>query len=566
MATIIDDSVNKRDNSTPDLPGKWQSSEKWFVWAVIGIVLLVTSIPYMYAYLSTPVDKVFMGIMLDVPDHAQYFSWMKELTTQNLAANKMTPEVNQPLFFNLLWWSLGRLGKLTGLDFAVMYQLMRVAAIILFLLVAYRMCRWFLKDDPRRKTAFLLISFTSGLGWILVMIKYLSGNELLFPLDVYIAEGNTFLGMLGYPHFIAAALYIFSFELLLRGQVKGQLRYAVWAGLFTLFLGWQHAYDLVSIYTVWLAYAILLTIREKKLPWYAIKSGLILGVISVWPALYSVMLTSLDPVWKAVLKQFANAGVYTPNLLHLPILFGITFVLALIGLIYMNPLRLKKLDDRQLFLVGWFVITFGLIYLPVDYQIHLLNGWQVPMSILAVIAIFDVLAPRVLKSNSRLAKLKPTTMQWILAAGILVLVIPTNLYLWTWRFVDLSRHSYPYYLYKDELDAMGWLENNAGPEDVVLSSLTTGQYVPALTGMHAYLAHWAQTLDFFSKSQNVDDFLQGNLDEEKQMQILKDGSVDYVFWGPAEKAAGSAAALNLSVLKPVYTNPLVTIFRVGNIN
>jgi hypothetical protein len=340
----------------------------------------------------------------------------------------------------------------------------------------------------------------------------------------------------------------------------------VWAGLFALFLGWQHAYDLVSIYAVWLAYAILLTIREKKLPWFTIKNGLILGVISVWPALYSVMLTSLDPVWKAVLKQFANAGVYTPNLLHLPILFGITFVLALIGLIYMNPLRLKKLDDRQLFLVGWFVITFGLIYLPVDYQIHLLNGWQVPMSILAVIAIFDFLAPWVSKSNSRLANLKPSTMQWILAAGILVLVIPTNLYLWTWRFVDLSRHSYPYYLYRDELDAMSWLENNARPEDVVFSSLTTGQYVPALTGLHAYLAHWAQTLDFFSKSKNVDDFLQGNLDKERQMQILKDGSVDYVFWGPAEKAAGSETALNLSVLEPVYTNPLVTIFRVGNIN
>ena len=309
---------------------------------VIGIVLLVTSIPYMYAYLSTPADKVFMGIMLDVPDHAQYFSWMRELTTQNLAANKMTPEVNQPLFFNLLWWSLGRLGKLTGLNFAVMYQLMRVAAIILFLLVAYRMCRWFLKDDTRRKTAFLLISFTSGLGWVLVMVKYLSGNELLFPLDVYIAEGNTFLGMLGYPHFIAAALYIFSFELLLRGQVKGQLRYAVWAGLFTLFLGWQHAYDLVSIYVVWLAYAILLATRDKKLPWYAIKSGLILGVISVWPALYSVMLTSLDPVWKAVLKQFANAGVYTPNLLHLPILFGITFILALDWSDLFEPTALEK--------------------------------------------------------------------------------------------------------------------------------------------------------------------------------------------------------------------------------
>ena len=144
---------------------------------------------------------------------------------------------------------------------------------------------------------------------MLVVIKYLTGNELIFPLDVYIAEGNTFLGILGYPHFITAALYIFIFDLVLRGQRKGQLRYAVWAGLVALFLGWQHAYDLVSIYAVLLAYAAFLLLRDKKLPVYIIWSGLIIGFISVWPALYSVLLTSMDPIWKEVLKQFANAGV-----------------------------------------------------------------------------------------------------------------------------------------------------------------------------------------------------------------------------------------------------------------
>ena len=213
------------------------------------------------------------------------------------------------------------------------------------------------------------------------------------------------------------------------------------------------------------------------------------------------------------------------------------------------------------------MITFGLIYLPVDYQIHsiewLAGAYGHPgcyRDFRCSGAVGCEIKPPVVRTETL------PRCNGSLAAGILVLVIPTNLYLWAWRFVDLSRHSYPYYLYKDELDAMGWLENNARPDDVVFSSLTTGQYVPALTGMHAYLAHWAQTLDFFTKSKNVDDFLQGSLDTERQMQILKDGSVDYVFWGPAEKAAGSEEALNLSVLKPVYTNPLVTIFRVGNIN
>ncbi len=564
MTDNIVDTHKDQNWNEPALPGKWLSSEKWFVWAVIAVILLVTSIPYVYAYLSTPADKQFMGIMLDVPDHAQYFSWMRELSTQSLASNKMTPEANRPLFFNLLWWGLGRLGRLAGVGYAVMYQLMRVSAIILFLLVVYRLCRWFIQDEIIRKTAFLMITFTSGLGWLLVVIKYIGGKEMLFPLDVYIAEGNTFLGMLGYPHFIAAALYIFTFDLLLRGQAQGKVHYAVWAGIFTLFMGWQHAYDLVSVYAVWLAYAVLLAIRDRKLPWHAIRSGVILGAISVWPALYSVALTSMDPVWKAVLKQFANAGVYTPNLLHLPILFGFTFLLAVYGIIRMNPLRIKALDDRKLFIVGWFLVTFLVIYLPVDYQIHLLNGWQVPMVILAVAVIFEVIAPWATRITRKSLQLKPEMTRRIVALGVLVLIIPTNLYLWSWRFLDLSRHTYPYYLYKDELDAMGWLEKNAQPEDVVFSSLTTGQYIPAMTGTHAYLAHWAQTLDFFTKTQNVDNFLQGNLDRTEQLRLLTEGSVDYIFWGPAEKAYDETWTPDLSILKPAYQNGLVTIYRVDN--
>jgi hypothetical protein len=75
-------------------PADKKVSEWRFVIVTIIVVLVVTSIPYIYAYLSTPADKQFMGILLNVPDHAQYFSWMRELTYANLAANKLTPEPN----------------------------------------------------------------------------------------------------------------------------------------------------------------------------------------------------------------------------------------------------------------------------------------------------------------------------------------------------------------------------------------------------------------------------------------------------------------------------------------
>jgi hypothetical protein len=541
-------------------------SEWWFVVATIVIVLAATSLPYVYGYLSTPPDKQFMGIMLDVPDHSQYFSWMRELTHSSLASNKLTPEPNRPLFFNLLWWGMGRLGKWAGLDYAAMLQVLRVVAASLFLLLAYWMCARFFDDRLMRRTAFLVITLTSGFGWILILLKYtLTRPNLLFPQDVFIAEGNTFLGIMAYPHFIAAALYILCFDLILRGQAKQQLRYAVAAGLVAIFLGWQHAYDLVSVYGVVGALVVLQLLRDRRLPVFLIKSGLILGLISWWPALYSVILTSADPIWKQVLKQFANAGVYTPNLLHLPILLGPAFLLALFTAIKDRPLVLKGLNDDHLLLRSWFWITFALIYLPVDYQIHLINGWQVPIAILATKGLYDYGTPFVQKIvEPKQWKWSPEAIRRGLATVLIIIVLPTNLYLWVWRFTDLSRHDYPYYLYKDEIAAFAWLEDNAQPDDVVLSSLTIGQYIPAMTGTHAFLAHWAQTLDFFGKSEMVHEFFAQTTMDDRRQQIAQTYHVRYVFYSAAEQALGKYAPESSSFLKLVFSRPGAKIYAVQN--
>ena len=220
-----------------------------FVLIIIAVVLVLTSIPYLYAYLSAPPDKQFMGIMLDVPDHGQYFSWMRELSTSALASNKLTPEANEPVFFNLLWWGLGHLKRWFGLSLDLTFQLFRLVTGGLLLATGYLVIARFLGEVEQRRAAFLVFTFGSGFGWVLVLLKYTVTNGVLYyPLDVFIAEGNTFLGIMAYPHFIAAALYILVFILFLESLAKKQIRYAVFAGLFAQFLGWQHAYDLVLVY------------------------------------------------------------------------------------------------------------------------------------------------------------------------------------------------------------------------------------------------------------------------------------------------------------------------------
>ena len=192
-----------------------------------------------------------------VPDYPEF---------QGDFANTSAVTSNCTGYFNLLWWMIGRLSKLLGFGFAGGYQLLRIFGTVLFLILIYHFCAGFFQSRLARRTAFLVASLTSGFGWVLVVLKYtLADGKLFFPLDVYVAEGNTFLGIMGYPHFIAAGLYLGVFALYLHGQTTNTLRPIVVAGLWGQFLGWQHAYDLVLVYGIIGAYGLIIAIRDRRI-------------------------------------------------------------------------------------------------------------------------------------------------------------------------------------------------------------------------------------------------------------------------------------------------------------
>lgn len=531
-----------------------------FVVAVALGVLALTSLPYLYGWLSAPAGLSFRGMMLDVPDHLQYFSWMRELAAAPLAANKLTPEPNPPIFFNLLWWGLGRAAGWLGLGYAGIFQMLRWAATLLFAVVVYRLAARVFLSTAQRRAAFLLVFFGSGLGWLLVVLKYtLTRGELLFPLDLYTAEGNTFLCILAFPHFVAAALYAVVFDVMLGIGRTRPLRAALIAGLLALFFGWQHAYDLIIVWAVLGTWVLLIALRDRRIPW-PLAGGLALVVlISVWPALYSLLLTRWSPIWREVLAQFDNAGVFTPPPWRLPLLLGLPFLLALAVALRDRPWRLKGVSDTDLLVRGWFWVSFLLIYLPVDYQIHMLNGWQIPIAFLATRGLFEWLAPAARRGWGRLRAFPLERVQRGAVALALLLVLPANLYLFTWRFVDLSRHAMPYYLRSDEVSALRWLEAHAQPDDVVFSSLEFGQYVPAETGAHAFLAHWAQTADFYTKQEIVRRFYAGEASAE-DLGALDAFSVDYVVAGPQEHLLGAFDPASLEGWRPQFEAGEVVIY------
>jgi uncharacterized membrane protein len=150
----------------------------------------------------------------------------------------------------------------------------------------------------------------------------------------------------------------------------------------------------------------------------------------------------------------------------------------------------------------------------------------------------------------------------VLYVVLLITLLPTNLYLWAWRFIDLRRYDYPFYLHKTELAAMRWIEQQSNPNAVVLSSLTVGQYLPMVTGKPAYLAHWAQTLNFFEKRENVQAFFVAETSDTQRQQMLQKHNIQYIFFGPAERQLGGYNPATSPYLTLVFETPDVKVFEV----
>jgi hypothetical protein len=517
----------------------------------VGIValLLLTGLPHLYAGLTSPADRQYMGIVSDVPDTAQYFSWLRAHQHSLIVSNLMTPEPNQPAFFNLLWFVLGRLTLWTGMSMAAAFQLLRLVAGAAFGFVLFWLFGLLAQDRGERWLATALVLVGGGVGWIWAVEKYLSRrSDLLYPLDAQVAEPNAFLSMVGYPHFLlAAALVLAIFGLFLVAERTGRTRYHVLAAALALTLGLQHAYDLITIYFVLGAYLLLRWWNTRQFPWHSAIGLTLIGLISSPPAAYFTYLTTHDPIWRRVLAQFSNAGVYTPNPLHLLIVLGPQLPLAAAAL----PGLWRRRTDADLFLLAWAVVGFGLLYIPTDFQIHMLNPYQVPLALLAV-------------RTARRFAAAPGGYAWLrrwAPAALLLIAIPVNIYLLGWRFVDLGRHRAPYSLHRDEVSALEWLDRQAG-DVVVLSDETLGQYVPALSGKRAVLAHWAQTVDYFTKRDEVARFFSPAAADTERAAVLQRYDVAYVLAGEDELSAGARVALEDAPLEKVFESPNAIVYRV----
>lgn len=525
------------------------------------LIMAVSVFPYLYAYLTTPPGMHFSGWLGSPGEHNVYLMWMRQAAEGKwLFENKMTIEPHRAVLFMPFWLALGKLAGGLHLSPIFIYHGVTVFSIYLLLATSYFFGAHFFSSPVKRKTALVLVSVSSGLGWLFGLLTWWTGEErfLYMSLDLYGHETTIFRILHQNLHTTWGIIFLLGGMLCLWLTVRQlKWRYAVAGGLLALAAAAINPQRVATLAGSAFLFWLLLSWQEKKLRLDLVKFYAVIFLLPAPLMLYYYYMGTQEAVWRETYtKVYLSAG----NLWQHIFGYGLIWPFVLVGV--WGTWRSKRLGD--LFLLAWIFSTWLLFQVPISQPIRFLAGMHIPLALLMTRGLFLALALVRLKFTGWRNYMSFTTLKWLAVVSLVFSTLPTNLAL---IVNDILFHQhlddYPTYISQDMLDAVKWLEKNVKPAEPVLASFVTSSMLPGYSGNKVYSGSWTFTVDAEEKQRQVEWFYETNLDKQHCIFLLENG-IRYVFIGHFEKSLGSPDFNQFSLLHSRYQNPSVTIYEVDN--
>jgi hypothetical protein len=518
------------------LPGRASRKEKrWALrWALVIVGL--TCLPFLVAWLLTPADALYTGLLINHYDGESYYAKMQQGARGDwLFHLAFTPESHDGAFIFTFYLALGQLAAALGLPSPLVYHLARALAGLFLLLVAYQFIARFLEQVWTRRAAFLLLGLSAGFGWLLAPLGIMTA-------DLWVAEGFTFLSILANPHFplaIGLMLLIFLCVLDLEGQRPQPPRLLGSAGL-GLSLAWIQPFAVPIVLVVSGVYLVLFGWRERRLPWGEIAVSGATAIAAAPIMIYDLYVYNTNPA----LAAWSDQNL-TPSLppWDYALAYGLILLLALGGI----GIALRRRARRDLFLLAWVGSVVVLLYVPFALQRRFITGLHVPLTILAALGLERFVWPRV------------GARQRALVTGLLVgLTALTNLFVPLVSVTGVAQGRHPLVMTADEAAACAWLGQNTTWTDTVLAPVDSGHFVPAWAGNRVVYGHPFETIDAETKEAEVTHFFSPDTTTAERRALLDRYGVRYILV-PSPETQLDLAALDLA---PAWIGDDAVLYRV----
>lgn len=544
------------------------SRSEWLqVIVITAVLVLLLHLPYQLGYFA-PADTEFTGLAVNIED-GSYLAAI-EMGRQGLWTYQIrfTSEPHDPVYLYEFYVGAGQAARLLNLDTPTMWHLSRSVMNVFMFLTVFGFIAFYLPTAAQRRAAFLLAALGSGFDLTLLPWETLDRLSAA-PLDIRMPEAHLFFSALTYAHYGAAVggltlLFWSGLRLLTESlALTKQIALMVLAALCNLILLIVHPFLIFLTLLVLGLFWLYRAVSARRILW---RDGIVLLMIYI-PSL-PFLLYYRDVLANNTVIAIWNAQAVTlsPSPLHYLLAYAPYLLLAGWGVAKMRG-ALDAQPSRVLLWL-WVLAVALLLYAPIGAQRRFVEGLQVPLAILATLALFEVALPRVERARwfQALAS-RPNYsirgMQNLLVLLLVLFLALPNLYLYVSSLLQLGVvQPYPLFRPRTEIEAMEWLHENAHRDDLVLSSYFTGSYLPFRADTRTYIGQRYETIDFENKLQTVEHFFSTMSDAERRA-FLQQNHAAYVFYGSAERALGQFDPNSAPYLVPVWNNAQVTLFRVG---
>lgn len=533
-------------------------AHEWlFPLGLAASVFALGSLPYLYGYWTCGEDEVFMGFVGRGTNAASsYFAFSRQVVEgHTLMTNLYTPEPCPRIYFHPEWWFIGWFARTTGLSLTTVFHIERGTAVLAFFAAIYYLLAAVFVQRSERRAVTLLVVFGAGLGWVVYGTNFTFGATLDWPLDL---KGVTIFGyLINKPHFIRAGIFAALFAgFFIRGVCADRSRYFILAGLAGTAHGIMRPFHIADTLLFLLAYPFLFSIHQRALDGRACRnSALALGFFLPTIAWYTYIgLTNPLGLSPAAFRQ---AELLLRNVLWLGLpLAAILIHVSLRGLDSMTN------APKESILIGiWLAVSMAVINAFPYYK------WAhesfFPFVLAPPILFARHTWPVLCQTAARVCSSRLTKPA--LVAFVVIAVIPSNVFVYAKFFYDLHHPDPPwqYYLPKPVLESIGWLQDNAPAESVILASHDTTQFIPRFADLKVVTGQDVMTVNYAWNNENVSRFFASSGDDGFKRWLCTLWGVDYILYGPAERHPNGCHPEDYPWMTPVFDSGDAKVYRVN---
>ncbi|MBU1164526.1 hypothetical protein KKA15_03120 [Patescibacteria group bacterium] len=537
------------------------NKKEWkFVFAIIILTIIVTTLPYVYGWLKAPEGKVSTGFhLLMSTDQPVYYSYISQASEGNLLfTNLFSSETHDHDILNIIWLFPGTISRLFNISPQASFQISRICFIPILLIISYLLISYFFDDKRLRKLSLIFFTFASGWGFYYMLFfidklaNILVDGKYIWPADLWIIESFVFLMTYYSPHHIAAiALILLIFLLMFLCLENNKRSYAIIAGILALLLFSFHPFHIFSLFPIIFVIFTFQSIKEKRIVWKKYFNYIIFVAISSPIIIYYNWFVNIN--LNGQIKYLQNTcPTSTPFLLLIG--YGFLLLLPIIGSIYL--LYSKKLKDNKLsLLVIWLYAQLIIIYLPFVFQRRMVQGMTFPMSLLTVYLL--VLVYTSIKNKYRWLN-NPVFIIFVL----IIMFFSTPLVHIATDIMLFNRGDDIYYIDNSELKVFQWLKTNTKDDEIIFSGKTSGNLIPGFSTRRVYNGHTVETINSYIKENEANWFYSKNRDDVLEKDFLNLRNIDYVYYSFREKRLGDYNPVSKKYLFEIYSNDDYFVYQV----